>query len=174
MCLPTNINENISTNIQNYKYKHMYKNKTTRKNKKQEDSVVASVLASHCHPEHQHEQLVQFKEVAFSGQPDICFLFKVTIFSFVPTNHHHLGRSGSNGCGSKRPRWPLQQLLTLTITWKNITIFINKAGTEPFIIGFQSFFYGVCFWTMVWPRADKMNNLQIDFNQIVSQQRIHD
>ena len=30
MCLPTNINENISTNIQNYKYKHMYKNKTIK------------------------------------------------------------------------------------------------------------------------------------------------
>ena len=41
--------------------------------------MVASVLASHCHPEDQHEQLVQFKEVAFSGQPDICFLFKMTI-----------------------------------------------------------------------------------------------
>ena len=65
MCLPGNANTNLRSNTTtntNTNTKYIY-----------HDIVLASARASDSHPEHQHKQLVQLKEAAFSGKPVIDF-----------------------------------------------------------------------------------------------------
>lgn len=56
-----------------YKFKFKYKQIQTQHKYKYKTSV----RAGDCDPKHQHKQLVQLKEVAFSGKPAIAFFSMV-------------------------------------------------------------------------------------------------
>ena len=149
MCLPANINENISTNIQNYNTCIKTKLKEKKNRKTVWLPLCSQVTAT---PSTNTSSLSSSKRLLSRASLTFVFnfQFKVTIMCVqlccdnqssppweerlqrlrkqktkvasvvAPHTHHHLEK----------------------LFIQNITRLINKAGTKHFIVGFQSFFCG--------------------------------